>query len=289
MSKKIGKFFKKAGKTIKNTASDTVDTLEDTAKDTVKETENIANDASDIVVNISKDAIHATEKGFNAALEESKKLLDDAQKAILKAAAMDVIRKHDKEITALTNAVIAIVNNPKLKSAVEKVAKKAAYGNLDNEVTQVLSEIFTAPEVKIHLKDIAPTTWPTITLGVSGGGGYVAGVEASGGLGVTHPGLNNGQLSGFIDAGGSLGTFGGSASVMLGVATSRPANIDGGYIGVTVEAKVGVGAGLEIEFNMPNFSLGGITVAAGVGMKASAALTGGYTYVASKVDYKTPW
>ena len=300
MSKKIGKFFKKAGKAIKNTANDTVDVVKDTAKDTVnvvedtandvaKETVHVVNDASGFVVHISNDAVNATEKGFNQAIDECKKLVDEAQKAILKAAAMDAIKKHEKEINALVNAVTAIVNNPRLKAAAEKAARKAASGAFDNEVTQALCEIFTAPEVRVQLKDIAPTTWPTITLGVSGGGGYIAGVEASGGLGVTHPGVNNGQLCGFIDAGGSIGTFGGSASVQLGVETSRPANIDGGYIGVSVEAKVGVGAGLEIAFNMPNFSLGSITVAAGVGMKASAALTGGYTYVAGEVGYQTPW
>lgn len=300
MSKKIGKFFKKAGKAIKNTANDTVNVVENTAKDTVnvventandvaKETVHVVNDATHAVVSVSKDAINATEKGFNQAINECEKLVDEAKKAILKAAAMDAIKKHEKEINALVNAVTAIVNNPRLKSAAEKAAKKAAAGALDNELTDALCEIFTAPDVKVQLKDIAPTTWPTITLGVSGGGGYVAGVEASGGLGVTHPGLNNGQLCGFIDAGGSLGTFGGSASVQLGVETSRPANIDGGYIGVSVEAKVTVGAGLEIAFNMPDFSLGSITVSAGVGMKASAALTGGYTYVAGKADYRTPW
>jgi hypothetical protein len=286
---KIGKAFKKVGKAIKNTANDAVDTVEDTAKDTAKATVNVVNDASDAVVNVSKDAINATEKGFNIAIDESKKLVNEAQKAILKAAALDTLKKYEKDITALANAAAAIVNSPTLKKAAQKAASKAAAGNFDQELTQTLSQIFTAPEVKVHLSDIAPTTWPTITLGVSGGGGYVAGIEASGGLGVTHPAIHNGQLCGFVDAGGSLGTFGGSAALLLGVETSRPANIDGGYIGVSVEGKLEVGGGLEIAFNMPNFSLGSITAAVGVGMEVSAALTGGYTYVAGKVDYNTPW
>jgi hypothetical protein len=91
-----------------------------------------------------------------------------------------------------------------------------------------------------------------------------------------------------VDAGGSIGTFGGSVSVTLGVETSRPENIGGGYFGVGVEADVEVGVGLQVAFNMPNFSLAGITLGVGAGMEASADLNGGYTYIVGKANYKTP-
>jgi hypothetical protein len=297
---KVGKFFKKAGKAVTNTAKDVAkgtvnvandiaDGTEDVANDVAQGTVKVANDTANAVVHISKDALNETEKGFNTAIAESKKLLNEAENAILKATAADVVKKYNKEIKALAKVVKTIANNPTLKSSVTTIANKATSGNLDNEVVTALNNIFTIPEIKIQLQDIAPTTWPTITVGINGNGGYVAGVEASGGTGVTHPGIKNGQVCGYVDAGGSLGTFGASASVTLGVETSRPEGIGGGYIGIGLEADIEVGVGLEVSFNMPNFSLGGITVAVGVGMEAAASLNGGYTYVADKANYTTPW
>jgi hypothetical protein len=199
MSSKVGKFLKKAkktvtkttkdaAKTVESTATDVAQGAEDLANDAAKSTEKAANDASKAVVGISKDALDATEKGLNAALQESEKLLNDAQEAVLKAATLDTVKKYGKEIKALTKVVKSITDNPKLKKSVESIVDKATSGKLDSEVTSALNDIFTTPEIKVQLQDIAPTTWPTITLGINGNGGYVAGVEASGGLGVRIPG-----------------------------------------------------------------------------------------------------
>jgi len=290
---KVGKAItntaKDAGKAVVNTAKDAGKIVENTADDVAQGAESAANTVAKTVVSISRDALNETEKGFNAAIKESGKLLDEARKAALKATTMDIIKKHNKEIKALAKAVKAIATDPSLKNALHTVVNKAASNKFDTEFSNALKSIMLGPSFVLLTQDVSSTTFPTISLGLSGGGGYVAGVEASGGMGITHPGIHNGQVCGYVDAGGSLGTFGGAASVTLGIETSRPEGIGGGYIGVTLEAEVEIGVGLEISFNVPDFTLGGITVSAGVGMELAAGVNGGYTYVAAKQNYTTPW
>lgn len=289
MSKKKKNVFGKIRKAVKDTAKDVSKAVENTTKDIAKETEKAADSTANAVVGFSKSALNETEKGFNSALNESAKLLNDAQRAALKAAASDVIKKHDKEIKALAKAAKAIAEDPKLKKAIETIVKKVAAKKFDSEFSTALKSVMLGPDFVAVTSDTSPTKFPTISLGLSGGGGYVAGVEASGGMGITHPGIQNSQVCGYVDAGGSLGTFGGAAAVTLGIETSRPNGIGGGYIGVTLEAEIEIGVGLEISFNMPDFTLGGITVAAGVGMELAVGVNGGYTYVAASEAYKTSW
>ncbi len=277
--KKIKRATKSATKSVTKAVNQATDAVVDEAKDVAKTVSNVVEDTT-------KDVAKTIENSYNDVKKEINNLVNDAQAAILKSLSQDALKKYAQEVTAIGDIAKAIANDKELKQTLESLTKKVAAQQIDQECATLVQKILKSSVLAVHWNKIVPTTWPTITLGINGGGGYIAGAEAALGCAVTHPLVKNGQVAGYVDTGATLGaSIGGGAAVTIGVASSRPSDVDGGYIGVSVEGKVGVGVGLEVTFNVPDFSLGGITAAAGVGMEASAALMGGYTFVIDSTNF----
>ncbi|MGB5775094.1 MAG: hypothetical protein WBP89_10570 [Sedimenticolaceae bacterium] len=78
----------------------------------------------------------------------------------------------------------------------------------------------------------------------------------------------------------SLGaSAGGSGDVALGMYTSSLQNYAGPFVAVTVEGAVGIGGGVVVSFDVPDWSFGGFAIPVSVGDKVNVSVGGGYTFM----------
>ena len=119
-----------------------------------------------------------------------------------------------------------------------------------------------------------------VSFGVEFGVSAVLGVGVEAALGVIAGLPNITDIHGYGAVGVSVGAEAGAeADVALVFNTSGPLDSGGPSLNVIVSLEAEVGGTVVVSFNLPDFSLGGISIGLGAGDEAGISIGGGYTYV----------
>lgn len=300
MTKKVTKTAKKATNAVKDAGETAVGAtagaanaaahqITGTAEDVARRTVKITQDAGQIAENSYEQALAAGESAWNEVASQVERWLTDGMNEILIAAAKDVYKRNRALVSAMANAGAALTASPAMAPHLNIVIDSAARKKRDKRSDDSMKVLGTSPELRPVNKEAKG--YGSISIGTGGSAAYGAGAEGCFGMAYDIPQVAT--VGGFFGVGGVVGSFGASMTIQLGAWTVMPAKLAGPYLAVGLELEVEFGGGFQVIFSLPTTEsdwlalasgktppmLCGIVVFVGGGGEASAAVSGGYTWV----------
>lgn len=290
----------------------------DKIKKAVKDTKNKAKHAREKARTAVEDADdemrefqHDAAKNFDKAGKEIqagldktaglvKKQITTAQEAAYTSAARAAFAENREFLSAVGKRWERLLDDPAAAPRVVRMLKKAAKRQSDEQsradmrfvIDRLLSES-PAGTAKVSTTDqkAAPAKHPkwlqSISVSLSGAGGYYVGGEASVGLtaDVSPKSLQQNTLYEYVSGGGLAGLVaGGSGGVTLGFWPTTAADSGGGALGVFMSgAYEMIGGGAAVQWNITDkgqvSAIPGFAVGYAGGMGVEAGFMSGYTLV----------
>ena len=266
-AKAVGGAFKTAGEDVGKVV---VTGADDVAHGVTSATDAIAHGASKEFEN----AVHAGENAYNDVKSDIEKAIRDGEAKIVGAWAKKVVGDLEGEITEL------------------KAFWQAMEGPMASEIATIRAAAHakeTSPEADQAMREISQSLAPAIasflqksyvSFGLEFGASAELGVGGEVGVGLLAGVPDLLDIRGYGSVGVTAGVDeGAEADVSLVFNTCAPKDAGGASLNVAISLDVAVGGTVVVSYNVPGFTLGGISIGFAGGEEVGVAVGAGYSYV----------
>ena len=279
-TKTVGKGLEDAGKAVSDGVTTAGKAIEKETVHSAESVEKSVTTAADTLANTSvsafNSAVNEGEKEFNAVKKDLQKALEAGEAAILSHLAQSKIEELEPIIDDLRGAWGTIRSD--MSSEFETLKSEAFSKHISGAGHEAIGAIAKHPHMARVLGKFAAKSYLSFGFEFGASAAYGVGVEAA--LGVCAGLPNVTDIRGYGSVGGSVGaSVGGEVDESLVVNLSSPEDSGGGYIAVIFSLEAEVGGTVVVSFNLPDFSMGGVSIGLGEGAEVSVAVGGGYTFV----------
>lgn len=223
-----------------------------------------------------EDAVNAGETAFDDVRHSLEKAMEAGELAIIGPAGKKTI----EELKGLINEVKSAWDtvSSELSSEVEIIRSVASGKQISDRAKSAMSTICKHPEMGSALGGFFAKSYASF--GIEFGGSVAAGVGGEAALGIVAGLPDLADIRGYGSVGLSVGAEAGAeGDVALVFNLSSPEDSGGAYVSLIFSLEVDVGGTVVVSFNLPDFSLGGISIGLGAGEEAGIAVGGGYTFI----------
>lgn len=219
-------------------------------------------------------AVRSGQHEFDNLRKTLEKALADGETKIVASAAERLIKDMSGDIAAVGKAWKKVSKN--LSSDIDVIKSAALSKNITSRVEKSLDEIGKSMSSALG----AFFSKSYVSFGIEFGASAALGVAGEVALGVIAGLPNITDVRGYGSVGVSLGAEAGAeGDIAIVFNLSSPADSGGASLNVVVSLEVDIGGTIVVSFNLPDFSLGGISIGLGAGEEAGITVGGGYTFI----------
>lgn len=219
-------------------------------------------------------AVRSGEAEFDNLKHTLEKALQDGEASIIGPAAEHLVKELSSEISAVTKAWKKVSKS--LSSDIEIIKSAALSKQVTDRVESSLANI--AKKMGSALGTFFSKSY--VSFGIEFGASAAYGVAGEVALGVIAGLPNITDVRGYGAVGVSAGAEAGAeGDVAIVFNLSSPADSGGASLNVVVSLEVDVGGTVVVSYNLPDFTLGGISIGLGAGEEAGISVGAGYTFI----------
>jgi hypothetical protein len=221
-------------------------------------------------------AVNAGEEAFDDVKTALESALEAGEAALLSAAGKAKVEELQPIIDQLVDVWPGVRSD---MSEALGVLRAAAMGkSVTDEAERALESLAKNDDLSKVLGQFFAKSF--ISFGFEFGASATFGVGVEAALGVVAGLPNVTDIKGYGTVGGSVGASAGAeVDESLVLNFSAPEDSGGPFVDIIFSLEAEVGGTIVVSFNLPDFSLGGISIGLGEGEEVSVAVGGGYTYV----------